>query len=334
MSFSWPEGFERVPSEEWTGLPLESLALKYDTVENHGWYRNLDLTVAQLVEYVQDEHVLLDYSGGTGILAERLLREIPEGRFGILIVDSSPKFLRLALEKFGDNERMAFRLLRYLKQAKRLQLVQEVCDASLLDRGVDAVVSTNAIHLYYDLEDTLRSWASILRPGRRVFLQSGNIGNPDAAPGDWIIDETVDAIHRAAVEIVRTDERYVAYRRAVGNVDRMRAHEHLRRKFFLPVRPLGYYLKALGKAGFIEPEVTYRAVEAAVEDWREFLGVYSEGVIGWVGGSAQVEGKPPSDKALRDRMELMRHAMTKVFGGRETFRAGWTYITCRTAGRT
>ena len=34
-----------------------------------------------------------------------------EFKVGVLIADSSPKFLRVALDKFGDDERVAFRLL-------------------------------------------------------------------------------------------------------------------------------------------------------------------------------------------------------------------------------
>ena len=34
---------------------------------------------------------------------------------GAVIVDSSPKFLRVALEKFGDDPTVGFRLLRYLQ---------------------------------------------------------------------------------------------------------------------------------------------------------------------------------------------------------------------------
>src|SRR5438105_2771783 len=106
--FAWPAGFERVPGEEWTRQPLESLALKYDTVQQHGWYHNLDSTVDELAAYLSPGALLVDYSGGTGILADRLLQRIGDRPAGIAIVDSSPKFLRLALDKFRDEPRLAF----------------------------------------------------------------------------------------------------------------------------------------------------------------------------------------------------------------------------------
>lgn len=326
---TWPAGFERIPDEEWARAPTDALALKYDTVQDHGWYRNLDRTVEQLAADLRAGDVLLDYSGGTGILAGRLLEEVAERRFGILIVDSSPKFLRVALENLGGHERVAFRLIHYLREQRRLQLVQEVVGPELVERGVDAVVSTNAVHLYYDLEDTLRSWHSLLRPGRHAFVQSGNIGVPELPDDEWIIDETVDAIQHAAVELVRESEEWAAYRPVLDDASRTAAYDELRRKFFLPVRPLGYYIEALGAAGFAVETVEHRTVEAYVDQWYEFLSTYHEGLLGWVGGSERVEGAAPTDDAVADRLRLLREAMARVFGGRPSFRAAWTYISAR-----
>src|SRR5262245_44788196 len=153
MPFAWPEGFRRIPDDPWTAGAVEALALKYDTVNHHGWYRNIDPTVEDLAAVLRDGHLLVDYSGGTGILAERLLRRIGGLGVGIVLVDSSPKFLRVALDKFGGEPRVAFRWIRYLKDRKRLQFVDEVLDGGLAGKA-DALASTNAIHLYYDLDDT------------------------------------------------------------------------------------------------------------------------------------------------------------------------------------
>ena len=248
MAGPWPAGFPRVPDDDWIHRSPEELALTYDTVREHGWYENLDPTVERLVDELAHGDILLDYSGGTGILAERLLDRLPDVQIGILVVDASPKFLRVALDKLGGDERVAFRLIRYLKDERRLQTVQEAVEAALLERGVDAVSSTNAIHLYSDLEDTLRSWREVLQPGGRVFVQSGNIGVPELPAGSWIIDETVEAINAAAAEIVWTDERYAQYRQGLEDPARRAAYDELRRKFFLPVRPLTHYLSALEEA--------------------------------------------------------------------------------------
>jgi ubiquinone/menaquinone biosynthesis C-methylase UbiE len=323
----WPTGFPRVPDEEWVERAPEELARNYDTVREHGWYRNLDPTLEALVGVLGAGDLLLDYSGGTGILAERLLPSLPQGA-GIVIVDSSPKFLRLALEKVGRDERVAFRLIRYLDLEKRLQTLQEALEPALLARGVDALSSTNAVHLYYDLDETLRSWRRLLRPGGLLHVQSGNIGLADLAEGAWIIDETVEAINRAAERLVREDDRWAAYRPGLADPERRARYATLRRKFFVPVRPLGHYLEALERAGFTVVRVEHRTIEARVADWTAFLATYHEGVLGWVGGSERVEGKVPRAEAVADRLELLRLAIAAVFAD-SSFDAVWTYVDAR-----
>jgi hypothetical protein len=49
-------------------------------------------------------------------------------------------------------------------------------------------------------------------------------------------------------------------------------------------------------------------------------------VLGWVGGSAKVEGGAASAEAVRDRLALIRAAMETLFGGRPSFQCCWTYI--------
>ena len=324
--FRWPPGVARTPDEDWTRQPLDSFGLRYDTVENHGWYRNLDPTVEDLARYLNDGDILVDYSGGTGILLDRLKLRIFDRQVGMLIADSSPKFLRVALDKFRDDERVALRLLRWLKDQGRLQYLDEVLEPDLLARGVDAIASTNAIHLYRDLPETLASWARVLRPGGRVFVQSGNIRNPAAGPREWILDETVWTIHEVAMGLVRNDPRYAAYRPLLDDEARLAAHLAHRDRVFLPVRPLDDYLGCLQRAGFRVEQVEARPIEARVDDWFEFLSAYHEAVLGWVGGSAKVDGRAPGEAEVRDRLALIRHAMDTLFGGRPSFQCCWTYI--------
>ncbi len=315
MSFAWPEGFPRLPSDEWAVQPVADLAAKYDTVESHGWYRNLDRTVEQLLPFSGEDNLVMDYSGGTGILEDRLLRSCPEWKAGILVVDSSPKFLRVALEKFRDDPRIGLRWIQYLKPEKRLQTLEEVLSDSIQERGADAIVSTNAIHLYYDLTETLTSWARFLRPEGKVFIQSGNIRNPAAGKGEWIIDLTVDAIHHQAMEIVAGKEEYASIRPVLLEEDTMAAADRTRKKYFLPVRPLEFYVTSLSEAGLSVEQVETRTIPADVSEWYDFLAVYHEGVLGWV-------------KEVPVRLNLMREAMSVLFGGRDSFDCCWSYITC------
>ena len=133
MSFQWPNGFTPVPHEDWVATQLEELAQKYDTVEEHGWYDNLNPSVDDLLTQSGSNILVLDYSGGTGILTRRLLAQPNTEHFGVLIVDSSPKFLRLALEKSKTDSRVAYRLIRFLRSEKRLETLAEVVDQSILN---------------------------------------------------------------------------------------------------------------------------------------------------------------------------------------------------------
>jgi SAM-dependent methyltransferase len=329
IELPWPPGFARVPADDWVSQPLEELALKYDNVEHHGWYANLEPTVEELAATLRDGDVVVDYSGGTGILVARLLRRTPALAAGFVIVDASPKFLRLALHKTGADPRVAYRRIRYLRDRRRLELLDEVLGDALVARGVDAISSTNAIHLYTDLADTLASWARVLRPGAGAFVQSGNIRNPDAPAGSWIIDATVEEIHRAARAIVATDATFARFRPALDDAARMAAYDELRARYFLPVRPLAHYVDALTAAGLPVEQVRTRAIEARVDDWYEFLAAYHDGVLGWAGGAEKLEGRPPDPDAIADRLRLLRAAIDGVFAGQPTFEACWTYVTCR-----
>jgi ubiquinone/menaquinone biosynthesis C-methylase UbiE len=330
--FAWPDGFARIPDEDWVAEPVDAFGLHYDTVENHGWYRNLDLTVEQLAGDLHEGQILVDYSGGTGILLDRLLLRIFDRQAGMLVVDSSPKFLRVALERFRNDPRVAFRRLRYRKDEKRLDYLDEVLDESFLGRGADVLVSTNAIHLYDDLETTLAAWARVLVPGGRVRINSGNIRNPRAADNEWIIDETVYVVHEVATGLVRTDSRYAPYRAVLDEPERMQAYLDYRDRVFLAPRPLEDYLDALRDSGLMVDEVAERTIEADVQEWYEFLAAYADAVLGWVGGSAKVDGTPATDEAAADRLDLLRASLDVIFGGRPTFLCCWTYISASKPG--
>src|SRR4051794_27952070 len=161
-AFRWPGGFAPIPDEDWSGDDEPDLA--YDHVDAHGWYRTLDLTVEDLARTLQDGDLLLDYSGGTGTLVDRLRQRIVDRRVGVVIVDPSARFLRVAHEKYGADPLVALR--------RRLGDVDEL--------EFDALACTNAIHLYPDLPATLGTWMGALRPGGGVFVNSGNIRNPRA----------------------------------------------------------------------------------------------------------------------------------------------------------
>jgi SAM-dependent methyltransferase len=326
--FTWPGDFTRIPDEEWARLPVDEFGLNYDDVGNHGWYKNLEPTIAQVLAALAPGDLLVDYSSGTGILTRRLFERIAD-QVGILNVDASAKFLRVALESFRDDERVAFRLLRWLKEEKRLQTLDEVAGPEILAQPASVITSTNAIHLYYDLDETLASWARVLRPGGLVFICSGNMRNPNGRPGEWIIDETVAKVNEIAADLVRTEPAFAEYRPTLEDAALMSRHEKLREKVFVPVRPLDFYEDSFRDAGFTVLHVFEETIHARIDEWYKLLCTYNDGVLSWVGGSEKVEGKPPSEEAVRQRLFLIRYSLEKLFPGQDSFPCTWTYLTCR-----
>jgi SAM-dependent methyltransferase len=324
----WPAGFDRVPDAPWATAPIDEFGLGYDNVGTHGWYKNLEPTISQVLAALSENKVLVDFSAGTGILAKRLLSAIRHD-VGILNVDASGKFLRVAVENLGGDERAAFRLLSYLKTEKRLQLIDEVVEQPMLERGADIITATNAIHLYYDLPDTLTSWTRVLNPGGLALICSANMHNPGARRGDWIIDETVAKVNEIVAELVLRDPAFEKYRPALEDPSVTAAHTKLREKVFVPVRPLEYYTDTFSDTGFDVLHVFDSTIFARVDEWYQLLETYHDGVLSWVGGSPKVEGVEPTPEAMCDRLFLIRYALEKLFPNQESFPATWTYLTTR-----
>lgn len=327
-AFDWPTGFERLPQDEWARQPVSTEGVRYAELTAQRWYANLDPTIREIKKQLDDGDLVVDYSAGTGILAERWLSEAQD-EVGWFLVDTSPRFLRVAIERLGPNRLVAFRLLQQVVGQRRFQFLDEIMPKSVVGCGVDAVVSTNAVHLYADLADAFAGWTRVLRRGGKVFVQSGNILNPDAATGAWIIHDTVEAIQRFAARRVREDPRYARYRSALDDAPRMAAHDALRRKYFLFPRIAEEYCDALRLAGLEVERVVARPVEVVTAEWATSLDIYAEGILGWIGGMEKVEGRGAGEEDRRARSELIRLGLEDYFGGRTKTQASWTYITCR-----
>jgi ASC-1-like (ASCH) protein len=60
----------------------------------------------------------------------------------------------------------------------------------------------------------------------------------------------------------------------------MKQYEALRKKYFLPIKPLDYYVEVLKNSGFSNFLLETQTIEAHVEEWADFLCTYHEGILG------------------------------------------------------
>ena len=191
-----------------------------------------------------DGDLLIDYSGGTGILLDRLRLRIFDRRIGVLIVDASAKFLRVALEKYQDDPRVALRLLRFSRR-------RSGCSRSTrCSTGVSSAASTRSRRerdppLPGPRRGRSAPGCACCAPAATSSSTRGNIRNPRAKPGEWILDETVWVINDLAEGLVRTDPHYAPTATCSTTPSACRPTLAYRDRVFLQPRPLDYYIDAL-----------------------------------------------------------------------------------------
>lgn len=105
-----------------------------------------------------DERVL-DAGCGTGRVTAALVERLPRGE--VVAVDGSPAMVEAARERLGDAVE--------LRVADLVELV--------LDRPVDAILSTATFHWIADHDALFARLREVLRPGGRLVAQCGGAGN-------------------------------------------------------------------------------------------------------------------------------------------------------------
>ncbi len=113
------------------------------------------------LEGMAPDATVLDVGCGTGLVTERLLALVPHGR--VLAIDASADMVALARDRLGDRAQV------WCQDALELDL----------DRAVDAVVSTAALHWVPDHDVLWARLAQALRPGGVLEIQCGGEGNID-----------------------------------------------------------------------------------------------------------------------------------------------------------
>jgi ubiquinone/menaquinone biosynthesis C-methylase UbiE len=306
---------------------VTEFAMDYDKVKFHTWYNNLNYLVDLSSYYFNESQLIMDYSCGTGIFSERLLNNMRDNCPNILMIDSSPKYLKLSYEKFKINDRFFFRLIKFLKEEKRLQTIKESIGENK-NEFIDGIICTNAIHLYPNVEETIKSWSEVLTKGGKLLINSGNILNPNKTDDSILIDQTVNEIAKWSYEIVKETPKYHKYLDLMDNFDYINNHNELREKYFLPVKSIDFYTEIIERNGFKLIEVKIENVDAKVNEWFDFLKVYHEGIIGWIGGSKKITNKEPDNQEVEDRIEIIKLSLERVFEGSNEFKACWNNIVC------
>lgn len=314
---------EKIYDEQIANSPITEFALGYDEVKHHSWYDNLDYIIQLASQKFTDDDLIMDYSCGTGIVGERINEKGLNPK--ILMLDASLKYLRLAYEKFYNNENYFFRLLNF-KKGLESSLVEN------FSKKLNGIICTNAVHLYPNVEETFLNWYNLLEENGTLIINSGNILNKKMQSDESIlIDETVNDIFRLSYQIVESNSKYYKYSPKVNDSYWNKKYVELKDKYFLPIKDIEYYTNKLTEIGFVIDEVKVIDIQANVDEWYDFLKVYDDGILGWIGGVEKVTGDIPTLEDIQNRLDIMKEALDIIFNGEKSFKASWNYIICKKA---
>ena len=181
QAFSWPDGFDASPMRTGSTAPWTPSASPTTTSRATAGTATSTPRSKSWPRPLRDGDILLDYSGGTGILLDRLELRLFDAQVGTLIVDSSPKFLRVALEKFRDDPKVALRLLRFLATSAGSNGSTRCSAPAWLPGASTSIASTNAIHLYPDLADMPPAGRGSSGPAGRCWSTRATSATPGPA---------------------------------------------------------------------------------------------------------------------------------------------------------
>jgi len=310
---------KKINNDEIVSANITNFALEYDAVKYHTWYDNLDYVVDVILNEFNDTNFILDYSCGTGILDERLKFKGLNAK--MMLVDASLKYLRLAYEKFKDDEKYYFRLLDLKKQIKD-SLIED------FSGKFDGIVCANAVHLYPSIDETFKEWSELIKKGGKLIINSGNILNEKMrTPSSVLIDQTVNDIFNQSFVIVKNNKKYSKYLDKLSDNSYIQKYSELKDKYFLPIRSIDYYTDSLSKNGFVIKEIKTIDIGVNVDEWYDFLKVYDAGILGWIGGVEKITGDIATIQDLQNRLDIMKESLDVIFNNKN-FKANWSYLIC------
>jgi trans-aconitate 2-methyltransferase len=151
-----------------TGTPWDARTYDRSSEPQQAWAAE----VLARLEGVAPDATVLDVGCGTGRVTEELLALVPEGR--VLAMDASADMVALARTRLGERAHV------WCQNALELDV----------ERPVDAIISTAALHWVPDHDRLWGRLAHALRPGGVLEIQCGGEGNIDG------VREVIDAVAR------------------------------------------------------------------------------------------------------------------------------------------
>jgi len=260
----------------------------------------LDKLIEIVGSKINNGDLVVDFGAGTGVSALRLL-EYLKVDIKLWLVDNSPAWLGKAHQVLGSNQKVKCFLLE--KTDKGYTNLTDTVGKGI----VDHVISANTVHLVPDIEETFKGIVNALRDGGTFTFQSGNITRDNRPDGALMVDDTVKRVHDIALNIVRTDSRFVSYKKDLDK--RIKMNEPQRKFVFPDPRPIEFYLETLKQTGFEYQEPHYQLFKVDYNDWLNFLRVrrLQAGILPEIGGH------DPSPKEESDRDALITLATKKLF---------------------
>ena len=297
----------------------------HDAVSNAEYYvAILDELMKIAAPKIKNNDIVVDFGAGTGVSALRLL-EFMKANAKLWLVDNSPAWLGKAYDVIPNKNVSCF-------------LLEKTPDgyASLSDTVgvgiVDHVISANTVHLVPGIDEVFAGISESLKVGGYFFFQSGNITRHNRPDGALMVDNSVKRVHDIALQIVRTDARFAAYRKDLD--ERISMNESQRKFVFPEPRPIEFYLESLKKAGFEYQNPDFKLFKVKYADWLNFLRVrrLQAGILPEIGG----HDPTPQEESDRDALITMATNMlfkelreTNKLADKESFTIEVVYVTAR-----
>lgn len=295
----------------------------HDAVINTLWYNSNLKKLSEIVKSkIKNNIIVVDFGAGTGISSLFLLQHLKQ-RFNMFLVDNSPSWLSKAYEILKDQPRLDFFVLE--KKGNGYVTLAN----TIGQNKVDMVISANTVHLIPDLKITFKGIYDALKPKGYFIMQSGNILRKKRHHDILMIDQTVEKVHKFALNIIRKSKDFMKYNN--GLKKRIKEEEKQRKLIFPEPRPIKDYIIALKQAGFKRIEIETKLIKIKYHDWLNFLTIkrIQAGILPEIGG------RIPTIEQEKDRNKLIILAIKKLFknikkdnhlANNNNFLAEWMYI--------